>query len=92
MFHKLIVTIWLQTKLCNPIDKATVLLYNVSMFTLKDLNKIDALTKELNDLYEERNAEIRRLYETGDWTYQRLAEKFRLTRQRVEKIVKGGTE
>jgi predicted DNA-binding protein YlxM (UPF0122 family) len=58
------------------------------MFTEKQLNQIERLASELQELYEERNKEIARLYDTGDWTLQQLADKFRLTRQRVERIVK----
>ena len=54
----------------------------------KKPSRIEKLEMQLEEERQKRNQEIRRLYATGDWTYQMLAEKFDLTKQRIEKIVK----
>jgi DNA-binding transcriptional regulator LsrR (DeoR family) len=64
----------------------------VIKFTQQTIDKYKALEQELNEFQAQRNAEIVRLYGDGNngWTYQGLAEKFGLSRQRVSRIVKLG--
>jgi DNA-binding transcriptional regulator LsrR (DeoR family) len=64
----------------------------VIKFTQQTIDKYKAMEQELNEFQAQRNAEIVRLYANGDngWTYQGLAEKFGLSRQRVSRIVKLG--
>lgn len=47
------------------------------------------LKEQIQKMTEERDLEIIKLYATGKFTYQQLAEKFGITRQRVEQIING---
>jgi hypothetical protein len=76
-----------------PIDtgkKSCYTVYMVIKFTQQTVEKYKAMEQELNEFQIQRNAEIVRLYGDGNngWTYQGLAEKFGLSRQRVSRIVK----
>jgi hypothetical protein len=69
--------------------------YTVDMvikFTQQTIEKYKAMEQELLEFQSQRNTEIVRLYGDGNngWTYQGLAEKFGLSRQRVSRIVKQG--
>lgn len=56
------------------------------------IEKYQELEKELQEFYDQRNEEIIDLYNNGRWSVKELAEKYKLTRQRVHKIVKGSKE
>ena len=80
---------------CNVrgIDKNYGVCYTIDMankITPKTVDKYKAVEADLNEFYAFRNEEIRRLYGDGDngWTYNDLAKRFGLTRQRIGKIVK----
>jgi hypothetical protein len=62
------------------------------MFIMKKQNKIEKLESELEEMRKARNAEIRRLYATGGWSYRELAIKFNLTKQRIERIINTGKD
>ena len=49
---------------------------------------IDEMNRRLEEERRKRDAEIVRLYKTGEWTFQQLADQYGLTKQRVEQIVK----
>ncbi len=75
------------------IDASRNLCYTIYMiikFTQQTIDKYKAMEQELDEFQHQRNAEIVRLYGDGNngWTYQGLAEKFSLSRQRVSRIVK----
>ena len=53
----------------------------------KKHSKIKKLESELEIARKKRNAEIRRLYAAGGVTYQELATKYGLTKQRIQKII-----
>lgn len=60
------------------------------MFTMKKPAKIQKLEEELEEARKVRDAEIRRLYAMGGWTYKELAERYNLTKQRIQKIIEKG--
>lgn len=55
-------------------------------------SKIKKLEGELEEARKIRDAEIQRLYASGDWSYQELAVKYGLTKQRIQKIVERGSD
>lgn len=57
---------------------------------MKKPAKIQKLEEELEEARKVRDAEIRRLYAMGGWTYKELAERYNLTKQRIQKIIEKG--
>jgi Mor family transcriptional regulator len=52
------------------------------------IDRYQELEKDLQAFYAQRNEEIIDLHNNGRWSIPELAEKYKLTRQRVHKIIK----